>query len=90
MYAIQIHKEFTVRTRSKASPDPKDASRYIQYMSVTCMSCQCPVYRVLQSTSPNSECKEGPILPSEEWVEKEVLKTSSGRLEVHNDCLVSI
>lgn len=53
------------------------------------MNCQFEVYRVVQSTSPDLEGKEGPILPTEDWVEKEVLKTLTGRVEVHKDCLVS-
>jgi hypothetical protein len=73
---------------SKSFPDLKDASRSIRYVSLICMLCQFPAYRVLQSIYPDSEGKEGPILPTDEWVEKEVLKTRLGRLEVNKDCLV--
>jgi hypothetical protein len=52
------------------------------------MGCHSLVYRVIQPTSPDSEGKEGPILPTGEWVEKEALKTLTGRVEVHKTCLV--
>lgn len=28
------------------------------------------------------------MIPTEEWVEKDVLKTSTGKVEVHKGCLV--
>jgi len=28
------------------------------------------------------------VIPTEEWVEKDVLKTSTGKVEVHKGCLV--
>ena len=29
------------------------------------------------------------MIPTEEWIEKDVLKTSTGKVEVHKACLVS-
>ena len=34
--------------------------------------------------------QEGPQLPTEEWVEQEIMKSSSGWIEVHNQCSVSV
>ena len=57
-------------------------------MSLICLNCQSPVYRVSRSSSLNGEERPGPVIPTEEWVEKDVLKTSTGKVEVHKGCLV--
>ena len=74
--------------RSKAVPDLKDPSKTMRYMSLICLNCQSLVYRVLRSSTPNGEERPGPVIPTEEWVEKDVLKTSTGTVEVHKGCLV--
>lgn len=58
-------------------------------MSLTCLICQTLVYRVLQVITPDIDCGEGPIPPTEDWAESELLKTASGWIEVYKDCLVS-
>lgn len=74
--------------RSKALPDSKDPSKSIRYMSLICLNCQSLVYRVSRSSTLNGEERPGPVIPTEEWVEKDVLKTSTGKVEVHKGCLV--
>jgi len=74
--------------RSKALPDSKDPSKSIRYMSLICLNCQSLVYRVSRSSILNGEERPGPVIPTEEWVEKDVLKTSTGNVEVHKGCLV--
>jgi len=61
----------------------------MRYMSLICLNCQSPVYRVSRSGTLNGEERPGPVIPTEEWIEKDVLKTSTGKVEVHKACLVS-
>ena len=58
-------------------------------MSLTCLVCQTLVYRVLQVITPDIDYGEGPVPPTEDWVESELLKTPSGWIEVYQDCIVS-
>ena len=76
--------------RSKTIPDSKDPSNSIRYMSLICLNCQSLVYRVSRFSTLNGEerPKPGPVIPTDEWVEKDVLKTSTGTVEVHKGCLV--
>lgn len=48
------------------------------------------VYRVHQVVSLEAEGKDGPMLPTDDWVEEEILRSPSGWIEVHKNCLVSI
>lgn len=41
-----------------------------------------------QIVSPEVDSAEGPVLPTDDWAEQEVLKSTSGWVEVHKDCLV--
>jgi len=61
----------------------------MRYMSLICLNCQSLVYRVSRSSILNGEERPGPVIPTEEWIEKDVLKTSTGKVEVHKACLVS-
>ncbi|KAF9651124.1 hypothetical protein BDM02DRAFT_977785 [Thelephora ganbajun] len=81
------HSQLTLRMRSKAVPDSKDPSKTIRYMSLICLNCQSPVYRVSRSSTLSGEERPGPVIPTEEWVEKDVLKASTGKVEVHKGCL---
>lgn len=46
-------------------------------------------YRVQQLVASDVDIQEGPLLPSPDWVEQEILLSSCGWIEVHKDCLVS-
>lgn len=74
--------------RSKAVPDSKDPSKTMRYMSLVCLNCQSLVYRVSRPSILDGEERSGPVIPTEEWVEKEVLKASTGMVEVHKGCSV--
>lgn len=50
--------------------------------------CKTLVYRVEQTVGRDMENTEGPVLPNEEWAENEVLKSSSGWIELSKQCLV--
>ncbi|TFY83692.1 hypothetical protein EWM64_g322 [Hericium alpestre] len=45
------------------------------------------VYRVEVIVPPSMDGGEGPVLPTEEWVDHEVLKSSSGWIELSKQCL---
>jgi hypothetical protein len=47
------------------------------------------VYRVLHLIPPDLNASEGPVLPTEEWVEHDILQSGSGWIELANHCLVS-
>ncbi|KAG6813430.1 hypothetical protein H0H92_011127 [Tricholoma furcatifolium] len=81
-----VHPQFTVRTRTRGTA-VAETSRFSRYTSVTCLQCQLVVYRVYQTYAPEIEKNEGPLLPTEDWVERDVLKGQNGWIEVHNDCL---
>lgn len=53
------------------------------------MLCDLSVYRIFQVVPADVEGKDGPIIPAEDWVEKETMKSVNGWIEVNNDCLVS-
>ena len=60
-----------------------------RYMSLTCLICDMLVYRVVQLFPPDVESTDGPVLPTEDWVEQETLKSSTGWFELSKACLVS-
>ena len=87
----QAHPEVTLRTRSKPVPDSASAtSELSRYTTVTCLVCGVPAYRVAQRITPDLASEEGPLLPTEDWVEKELCKSSSGWIEAFQGCLVSL
>ena len=59
-------------------------------VSLTCLICETLVYHISQIILPDVESGEGLVLPTDEWVEKEVLKSADGWIEVYQDALVSI
>ena len=69
-----------LRTRTRGTP------RCGRYTALTCLICEALVYRVVLI---DIEEKEVPLLPTEEWVEDEIMKSSSGWIEVSNQRLVS-
>jgi hypothetical protein len=89
-FTEQTHPQLTLRTRSKLIPLHNQPSLRTRFTSLTCLVCQLVVYRVHQTVSPDFEGKDGPVLPTNDWVETEVLMSCSGWIGVHNSCLVSI
>ncbi|OSC98984.1 hypothetical protein PYCCODRAFT_1470631 [Trametes coccinea BRFM310] len=84
------HPEVTLRSRSKPIPDPDSSSGELtRYTTVTCLVCGVPTYRVLQRITPDLINEVGPVLPTDDWVEKELLKSATGWVEVYHGCLKS-
>jgi hypothetical protein len=64
-------------------------NRCVRYTTLTCLLCQTLAYRVQQLVPQDVEGQEGPLLPTHDWVEQDILMSSSGWIEVHSNCLVS-
>ena len=86
----QTHTEVTLRSRSKAVPiSSSPTSELTRYTTVTCLVCGLLTYRVAQRITPDLGTEEGPVLPTDDWVEKDLCKSSTGWIEVFQGCLVS-
>ncbi|KAG2141604.1 hypothetical protein BD769DRAFT_1427409 [Suillus cothurnatus] len=80
------HPQVTMRTR-KLGPTLGDTNRCIRYTTLTCLLCQTLAYRVQQLVPLDVEGQEGPLLPTYDWVEQDILMSSCGWIEVHAECL---
>ncbi|KAF8345575.1 hypothetical protein F5887DRAFT_965708 [Amanita rubescens] len=81
------HPHLTLRTRTRGVPID-GTSRCARYTTLTCLVCEALVYRVYQVVPIDIQGKEGPLLPTEDWVEDEIMKSSTGWIQVGNQCLV--
>lgn len=70
-------------------PESKSALLFRRHTSLICLICRTSVYRVLQLIPPDLDVGEGLVLPTEEWVEQEILRSGSGWIELAKQCLVS-
>ncbi|KAH9927201.1 uncharacterized protein BXZ73DRAFT_102787 [Epithele typhae] len=85
---LVAHTEVTLRTRCKPIPDSgSPTAELTRHTTITCLVCGMLVYRVAQRITPDLASEEGPLLPTEDWVEKELCKSSSGWIEVYRGCL---
>ncbi|KAH9006788.1 hypothetical protein EDB86DRAFT_2868270 [Lactarius hatsudake] len=82
-----VHPQLTLRSRTHSEPEFKSALLFRRHTSLTCLICRTSVYRVLQLVPPDLDAGEGPVLPTEEWVEQEVLRSESGWIELAKQCL---
>lgn len=80
------HPQVTMRTR-KMGPSLGDSNRCIRCTTLTCLLCQTLAYRVQQLVPLDIEGQEGPLLPTYDWVEQDILMSSCGWIEVHAECL---
>lgn len=80
------HPQVTMRTRKMGS-SLGDTNRCIRYTTLTCLLCQTLAYRVRQFVPLDVEGQEGPLLPTYDWVEQDILMSSCGWIEVHTECL---
>lgn len=58
-----------------------------------CLVCERIVYRVTTEEGDLAEAKEGPIMPGDDWVEDDVLRSKNGWIEVNvgpDGCLVGL
>ncbi|KAF9464811.1 hypothetical protein BDZ94DRAFT_1215558 [Collybia nuda] len=83
---IVAHPQVTVRTRTRGTPI-NGSTRCFRYTTITCLICGLLAYRVYQTYPADVEGKDGPLLPTEDWVERDILKSSNGWVEVHKQCL---
>ncbi|KAF8914307.1 hypothetical protein CPB84DRAFT_1669933 [Gymnopilus junonius] len=81
------HPQVTVRLNSKGVPIP-GTSKCSRFTALTCLLCNLAVYRVHHLISLDVVGNEPVLLPSEEWVEHEIMKSATGWIDVHKDCLV--
>lgn len=84
-----MHPQLTLRVKSPAVTIP-GTTKYSRFTTLRCLVCDLAVYRVHQVISPEVEAKDLPLLPTDDWMEQEIMKSPSGWIEVHKDCLVSI
>ncbi|KAF8897925.1 hypothetical protein BD779DRAFT_1782218 [Infundibulicybe gibba] len=83
---IVAHPQVTLRIRTRGIPIA-GTSRCSRFTAVTCLLCDTLVYRVHQIIPVDVEGKDGPVLPTEDWVEHEIMKSSSGWIQVRKGCL---
>ncbi|KAK2465944.1 hypothetical protein APHAL10511_001585 [Amanita phalloides] len=81
-----VHPHITLRTRAPCVPI-EGTSRCGRYTTLTCLICDHLVYRVHQVVPIDILGREGPVLPTEDWVENEIMKSSNGWIEVGSRCL---
>ena len=90
IYCIsQTHPQVTVRSTTHAKPIP-GTSRHSRFIVLTCLLCRLSAYRVFQTISLDIQGNESILLPTDDWVERDILKSSTGWIQVHKDGLVSI
>ena len=85
----QTHPQVTVRLTSTGIPIP-GTSRCSRFVALTCLFCELPMYRVHQNISLDVDGTETTLLPSDEWVEHEILKSATGWIDIHKDSIVSV
>ncbi|KAI0772048.1 hypothetical protein BD413DRAFT_51504 [Trametes elegans] len=84
------HTEVTLRSRSKPVPIPDSPTEELtRYTTIACLVCGVPTYRVLQRITPDLINEVGPVLPTDDWVEKEMIKSTTGWVEVYQGCLTN-
>lgn len=88
MRAAQVHPQLTLRVKSRAEALP-GTPRTARFTTLVCLACDIPVYRLHQIISTEVEGKDVPLLPNDDWAEREIMKSLNGWIDVHKDCLVS-
>ncbi|PPQ70704.1 hypothetical protein CVT26_014628 [Gymnopilus dilepis] len=81
------HPQVTVRLSSKGVPIP-GTTKCSRFTALTCLFCNLAIYRVHHIISLDVEGTEMVLLPSEEWVEHEIMKSANGWIDIHKDSLV--
>ncbi|KAH9482352.1 hypothetical protein JR316_0004450 [Psilocybe cubensis] len=81
------HPQVTVRIPSKPMP-VSGTTKCSRFTTLACLLCNLHVYRVYQIISPDVEGNDSTLLPTEDWVEHEIMKSATGWIEVHKDTLI--
>jgi hypothetical protein len=93
---VQIHRQLTLKSRSAAVPVDLARRRNgerLQYTSISCLVCDSEAYRIALEIAQESELKEGPVIPTDDWVECEILQSKTGWVDVYvgpQGCVVSV
>lgn len=80
-----------MRTRDSTQHSEGSGKKLTQHLLLWCLACKTRIYRISQEVLPGSEAREGPIMPTDDWVEQETLCSKSGWIEVYigsEGCLV--
>lgn len=85
----QHHIQTTVRSKSRGIPIP-GTNRCLQYTNLRCLLCDTLTYQICNILSIEMESAEGPLLPSDDWAETEIMKSANGWIDIHKDCLVRL
>jgi hypothetical protein len=89
IFLPQVHPQLTLRSRQHSNAQSDSDLFLRRHTSLTCLICRLSVYRVLQLIPLDMDSTEGPVLPTEEWAEDQVLQSGSGWIEMDKQCLVS-
>ncbi|KII95290.1 hypothetical protein PLICRDRAFT_34131 [Plicaturopsis crispa FD-325 SS-3] len=81
-----VYPQVTLRSYSQGIPVP-DNTHCSRYTTLSCLVCSTIVYRAHQILPVELIGSDGPLLPTEDWVEQDVMKSSDGWIEVHVGCL---
>ncbi|EKM59832.1 uncharacterized protein PHACADRAFT_250564 [Phanerochaete carnosa HHB-10118-sp] len=83
------HIQLTLRNKGpRTERRVGDRTEAVRVVSLTCLVCESLVYRISQVVLPDVESGEGLVLPTDEWVEKEVLRSADGWIEISADALL--
>ena len=89
----QSHNELTLRVRARVVADSTSSTGRTQQTLVSCLVCDTAAYRVKTEVPPDEDAKEGPVLPTEDWAERDTLRSKTGYVDVHvgkEGCIVSV
>ncbi|KAF8954286.1 hypothetical protein BDZ97DRAFT_1677233 [Flammula alnicola] len=82
-----VHPQVTIRLPLTGEPIP-GTSKYSRFTALTCLFCGLAVYRVHHVISLDVEGNGSTIFPPEDWVEHEIMMSTSGWIDVHKDSIV--
>ena len=85
----QTHPQVTVRTTTRPE-SIQGTLQHSRFTILTCLLCGLPIYRVFQSISLEIQGNESTLLPTDDWMEHDVLKSATGWIQVHKDSIVSV
>ncbi|KAI0346772.1 hypothetical protein BDW22DRAFT_1480515 [Trametopsis cervina] len=82
------HTQLTLRNRGPQIQQTGTTNgQSYRIISLNCLICNMEVYRVSQPALPDVDVSEGPILPTDEWAESDILLSTNGWIQVSSNCL---
>lgn len=82
-----MHTQLSLRHHSYSQSSAQEPNTQLRRSIISCLICQTAVYSVSRIIAADTEGRDGPVLPTDDWVEDEVLKGADGYVEVHSACL---